>query len=241
MINAADIKEYTLSVVIPCYNEAKTIAGIAARVQASPVKNKEIIIVDNCSDDGTRDILKNEIEPLGVKVLYNEENMGKGYSVRRGIAAATGDLTVIQDADYEYDPQEYPLLLAPLLRGEADAVYGSRLLRGDNPDFGNKGANIFLTRLSNLFTGLSLTDMETCYKAFRTPLLQKIDLTENDFGFEPEVTAKAAAAGARFAEVAISYKPRTAAEGKKVKFKDGIRAVWCIVKHGFYKRAVKMK
>lgn len=225
-----------LSVIIPCYNEASTIANIVSAVRNSPYDNKEIIIVDDCSTDGTREILDRDIRGQVDRVLYHEVNQGKGAALRTGIKAATGDLVIIQDADLEYDPQEYALLVEPILQNRADVVYGSRFM-GDRPHrvlyFWHSVGNGVLTLLSNMCSNLNLTDMETCYKVFRREIIQGIDIEENRFGFEPEVTAKIAKTGCRVYEVGISYYGRTYAEGKKIGWKDGVRAIWCILKYNF--------
>ncbi len=221
-----------LSVVIPCYNEKNNIEEIVRRVLASPIKNKEIIIVDDCSKDGTREILTDKIEPLVSKVLFRSVNGGKGASLKTGIQAATGDVVIMQDADQEYDPMEYEKIVTPIFEDKADVVYGSRFKDGVNKGFViNRLANWFLTKLSNFFTGLECTDMETCYKAFKREIIQSVDIQENRFGFEPEVTAKIAAKKVRFKEVSISYNPRTKKEGKKIGWRDGFRTMYCIWKY----------
>lgn len=221
-----------LSIVIPCYNEENTIETIVDKVIASPVPKKEIIIVDDCSKDNTRKILEEKIRPKVARIIYHEQNGGKGAALRTGFKAATGDVVIIQDADLEYDPGEYPQVVAPIFEGRADVVYGSRFK--DNKMKGylaNRMANWFLTRCSNLFTHLKCTDMETCYKAFRREIIQSVEIKEQRFGFEPEITAKIAREKVRFTEVPISYYPRTNEEGKKIGFRDGLRAIYCIWKY----------
>lgn len=235
----APARDFTLSVIIPCYNERETIRTIVDAVRAAPVPKVEIIIVDDCSKDGTREVLRTEIEPLVAKVIYHEVNRGKGAALRTGIAEATGDYVIVQDADMEYDPQEYPLLLEPMLKRKADVVFGSRFL-GSGPHrvvyFWHMVGNQVLTLLSNMFTNVNLSDMETCYKLFRREIIQSLHLEEDRFGFEPEVTAKVARIPEiRIYEVGISYYGRTYAEGKKIGWRDGFRAIYAIVKYNLFR------
>ena len=227
-----------LSIVIPCYNEVKTIRNIVDRVRAAPVADKEIIIVDDCSRDGTRDLLRADIAPLVDKIIYHEVNQGKGAALRTGFAATTGDVVIVQDADLEYDPAEYPKLLQPILDGKADVVFGSRFAGGEAHRVvyfwhmvGNKG----LTLLSNMMTNLNVTDMETCYKVFKREVLQKITIEENRFGFEPEITAKVSKLDVVIYEVGISYYGRTYKEGKKIGWRDGFRALYAIMKYNLFR------
>jgi glycosyltransferase involved in cell wall biosynthesis len=226
-----------LSVVIPCFNELGTISKVVEAVKASPVKDCEIIIVDDCSTDGTITLLKSQIESKVDRVIYHRKNQGKGAALRTGFSAATGDIVIVQDADLEYDPQEYPLLLEPILKDKADVVFGSRF-QGGRPHrvvyYWHMVGNKFLTTLSNMFTNINLSDMETCYKVFRREVIQAIKIQENRFGFEPEITAKVAKMGCRIYEVGISYYGRTYKEGKKIGWKDGIRAIVCIIKYNFF-------
>ena len=227
-----------LSVVIPCFNEVGTIERIIAAVRASPHPDKEVIVVDDGSSDGTREKISGELRPLIDQLVMHEKNQGKGAALRSGIRAATGDIVIIQDADLEYDPNEYPSLIAPIAEDRADVVYGSRFM-GAAPHrvlyFWHRLGNGFLTLLSNMFTNLNLTDMETCYKAFRRSVIQSIEIEENRFGFEPEITAKVSKLGCRIYEVGISYYGRTYAEGKKIGYRDGFRAIYCIVKYNLFR------
>jgi glycosyltransferase involved in cell wall biosynthesis len=226
-----------LSIIIPCYNEKSTIREVIDAVLAAPYDDKEIIIVDDCSKDGTKEVLLEEIDPLVHQILFHKVNQGKGAALRTGIQAATGDIVLIQDADLEYDPQEYPNLVEPILRNKADVVYGSRFM-GSQPHrvlyFWHSVGNMVLTILSNMFTNLNLTDMETCYKVFRREIIQGISIKENRFGFEPEITAKIAKLECRIFEVGISYYGRTYKEGKKIGWKDGFRAIYCIIKYNLF-------
>lgn len=231
------MNSHTLSVIIPCYNEKDNIEIIVNKVLASPIKHKEIIVVDDMSKDGIREVLETKIKPIVSKVILHDVNQGKGAALRTGFKHATGDVVIIQDADLEYDPNEYPNVVEPIIKSECDVCYGSRFLaqkvngRRANEKLSNHMANKFLTSLSNAFTRQRLTDMETCYKAFRREVIQLIDIEENRFGFEPEITSKISKKGIKIKEVPISYYPRTVTEGKKINIKDGFRAIYCIMKY----------
>jgi len=224
-----------LSIVIPCYNEKQLLPDLLARVRNSPIGNKEIILVDDGSSDGTAELIRAEFEGIVDKVVYHTRNMGKGAAVRSGLNQVSGDIVIIQDADLEYDPQEYPRLIDPILEDKADVVFGSRFT-GEGPHrvhmFWHYLGNKFLTLLSNMFSNLNLTDMETCFKAFRTEIIQRIDLKENGFGIEPELTIKVARLKCRIYEIGISYYGRSYVEGKKITWKDGLEAIYVIVKYG---------
>jgi glycosyltransferase involved in cell wall biosynthesis len=228
-----------ISIVIPCYNEKETIEKIVDAVLNAPLENKEIIIVDDCSQDGTRAVIQDRVSQMVDRIIYHPENRGKGAALRSGFAAATGDIILVQDADLEYSPQDYPLLLEPLLSGKADAVLGSRFM-GGRPHrvlfFWHMVGNKFLTLLSNMFTNINLTDVETGYKAFKAPLIKSIQLEEDRFGVEPEIIAKLARMGCRIYEVGISYSGRTYTEGKKINWKDGLRAIYAILKYNLEAR-----
>ena len=229
-----------ISIIIPVYNEATTIATILQQVDAVQLPfAKEIVVVDDCSIDGTREILRT-VESNGsgkFQIIYHDKNKGKGAAIKSGFALANGDIFIIQDADLEYDPPEYPKRIKPIVDGKADVVYGSRF-SGGGPHrvlfFWHYVGNTFLTLLSNMCTNLNLTDMETCYKAFKKEVLSRIDIKENRFGFEPEFTAKVAKLRCRIYEVGISYSGRAYSEGKKINWKDGVWAIWCIIEYNFF-------
>ncbi len=232
--------DYVVSVVMPCFNERRTIVAAVQRVVDAPFP-KEIVIVDDGSTDGTRDVLAAEVEKLpGVRIFYQPKNMGKGAALRRGFREATGDIVIVQDADLEYDPRDIPTVVRPILDGDADVVYGSRFLGGPHRVlyYWHSVGNALLTTVSNMISDLNLTDMETCYKAFRAEIIKSIAIEEDRFGFEPEVTVKLARRpGVRIYEVPISYRGRTYAEGKKIGMKDAFRAMYCLVRYGIVDRS----
>ncbi len=226
------LEDVVLSIIIPCYNERENIINILDKIDQVEGIRKEIIVVDDCSTDGTRDILESEVKDRVAQLIYHEKNGGKGAALKTGFAHATGDIVIVQDADLEYDPMEYKDVILPIVEGRARVVYGSRFKNAPAKGYlANRLANKFLTILSNLFTHQRLTDMETCYKAFRREIIQSVDIKEKRFGFEPEITAKISDMRIRIHEVPISYYPRTNEEGKKIGFKDGLRAIYCIVKY----------
>lgn len=224
----------SLSIIIPCYNEIETIEVILKKVRQAPVEDQEIIVVDDYSTDGTREVLQGELAPYIDKLVLHEKNQGKGAALRSGFAHASKEVVIIQDADLEYDPQEYPVIAGPIWSEKYPVVYGSRFLGQASHDKAyrmNIWANAFLTRLSNLLTRQKLSDMETCYKAFRRDIIQSIDIVEERFGFEPEITAKISRTGIKIHEVPISYYPRSKEEGKKIGLSDGLRAIYCILRY----------
>jgi glycosyltransferase involved in cell wall biosynthesis len=252
------MKNVKVSIVIPAYNERRFIAEVLRRVQAVSLGNmeKEIVVVDDCSTDGTRELLEEIVRMQGesdskrrelptpnretalsnLKILFQERNQGKGAALRRGLREASGSVIIIQDADLEYDPGEYPRLLEPIQRGVADVVYGSRFLGGPHRVlyYWHYVGNKLLTTLSNMFTNLNLSDMETCYKVFRREILERVQLKQDRFGIEPELTAKVAKTRCRVYEIPISYYGRTYAEGKKITWKDGLKAIYCIIRYNVF-------
>ena len=226
-----------ISIIIPCFNEHKTISVILDKVKNLVNFEKEIIIVDDFSNDGTREILKKIKSDNGVKIIFNEKNCGKGYCIKEGIKVSSGDIVIIQDADLEYDPTDIPKLINPIKNGNADVVYGSRFTGSDEKRvlfYWHSLGNKFLTTLSNMFTNLNLTDMECCYKAFKSSIIKDINLKENRFGFEPEITAKISKQDIKIYEVGIKYFGRKYSEGKKITWIDGFRAIYCIIYYSFF-------
>ena len=225
-----------VSIIIPCFNEVQTIRKVIADVKNVAIDNKQIIVIDDASSDGTQEVLS-QFNDSEVIVAMHKHNQGKGAALKTGFALADGDICIVQDADLEYDPQEIPIVIQPILDGNADVVFGSRFQSG-RPHrvvyFWHRVGNGILTLMSNIFTDLNLTDMETCYKAFKRPIINKININEKRFGFEPEITAKLAKLGVRIYEVGISYYGRTYAEGKKIGWKDGVRAFYCILKYNIW-------
>ena len=229
-------KRNKLSIVIPVYNEKDLVIDVLKKVKEIKIKDTDIemIVVDDCSKDGTREILKKQGKKYADKILYHEVNQGKGAALKTGFQEITGDVAIVQDADFEYDPMEIPSVVTPLFENKADVVYGSRFLNKEYKGYKqNQLANKVLTGLSNFMTGLKVTDMETCYKAFKADFIKNIDIKEKRFGFEPEITAKVAKAKLKLIEVPIHYYPRTKEEGKKIGLSDGFRALWCIAKYRF--------
>ena len=231
------MRDALVSIVIPCFNEKNLIEELIRRVNNSPLPKKEVILVDDASNDGTREIIKEKLEPRVSKVIYHDKNRGKGAALRSGFAAASGDIVIVQDADLEYDPDDYLRLLEPILSGKADVVYGSRFVGSGAHRvffFWHMVGNKLLTLISNIFTNLNLTDMETGFKVFRAEILRKIKLKEDTFTFEPEVTAKIARLKCRIYEVGISYSGRTYTQGKKISWPDGFRALGAIAKYNLF-------
>jgi len=227
-----------ISIIIPCYNEVGTIKEIIKKILENKSYNKEIIVIDDYSLDGSRDVLENDLKNSINFLILNEKNYGKGYSIKKGIEAASGDIIIIQDADLEYDPSDYSKLVEPIKNNYADVVYGSRFITSNEKrvlNYWHSIVNKFLTTLSNMLSNINLTDMEVGYKAFKTKLIKEIKLVENRFGFEPEITAKIAKKKLRIFEVGIKYYGRTYSEGKKISWKDGISAIRCIIKYNLTK------
>ena len=237
---APTLPDMKVSIVIPCYNEKNTIEKVVDAVRNAPVEEKEIVVVDDASTDGTQELLRTKLADSLDRIIYHPVNRGKGAALRSGFAAASGEVILIQDADLEYDPQEYPVLLEPIISGKADAVFGSRFM-GGRPHrvvfFWHMVGNRFLTLLSNMLTNLNLTDVETGYKVFRASVIKSIQIEEERFGVEPEITAKLAKKRCRIYEVGISYYGRTYVEGKKVNWKDGVRALYAILKYNLTRRS----
>jgi len=238
-MNISKNSDSILGIVMPVYNEERTLHVIVQKVLARP-EVQELVIIDDCSSDDTWSVMENLAQDdKRIRIFRHDKNQGKGAALRTGFSKMKAEWVLIQDADLEYDPEEYPILLQPVLERDADVVFGSRFRGGHQHRvlyYWHSLGNRFLTTLSNMFTNLNLTDMETCYKLFKREFIQKIDIKENRFGFEPEITAKVAAMNLVIYEVAISYYGRTYDEGKKIGWKDGIRAIWCIVKYGFFKK-----
>jgi len=226
-----------LSIIIPCYNEFNTIKSILLKIKEVSDYQKEIVIIDDCSNDGTKEILENIEQNDDQKIIFNDKNYGKGFCIKRGISEATGDIIIIQDADLEYDPHDYPKLVEPIKKDIADVVYGSRFTGSESKRvlfYWHSLGNLILTTLSNMFTNINLTDMECCYKAFKSKIIKDINLKENRFGFEPEITAKISKKDIQIYEVGIKYFGRKYSEGKKITWVDGFRAIYCIIFYSFF-------
>ena len=227
-----------VSIIIPCYNEHKTIVQIVNKILNQTKIEKEIIIIDDCSTDGTKEILQKNINSKVDKIIYNEKNFGKGFCIKKGVEISSGQIILIQDADLEYDPSDYNKILKPIFEGNADVVYGSRFVGSEEKRvlfYWHSVGNYLLTTLSNIFSNLNLTDMENCYKAFKSDLIKSINLEEERFGFEPEITAKIAKKKIRIFEVGIKYFGRTYSEGKKITWRDGFSALRCIIKYNLFR------
>ncbi len=227
-----------VSIIIPCYNEHKTIAQIVNKILNQTKIEKEIIIIDDCSTDGTKEILQKNINSKVDKIIYNEKNFGKGFCIKKGVEISSGQIILIQDADLEYDPSDYNKILKPIFEGNADVVYGSRFVGSEEKRvlfYWHSVGNYLLTTLSNIFSNLNLTDMENCYKAFKSDLIKSINLEEERFGFEPEITAKIAKKKIRIFEVGVKYFGRTYSEGKKITWRDGFSALRCIIKYNLFR------